>query len=276
MALPVNGLVAVTGGARGIGRATAEAVIAAGARVAIGDLDREAAEATAEELGDNAVGLRLDVTDRDSFEAFWDAAVGRLGPIDVLVNNAGLMVSGRFTEEEARCTDLQVDVNLRGVLIGSQLALRHFEERGQGHLVNIASMAGKVAVPGGATYCATKHAVVGLTEALRAELRGRNIGVTLVMPGMVQTELSSGMVVGRMAGRSVEPREVAEAIVAALREERFEVFVPREHRRALRIGSLLPRRAREALARMAGSERALLGVDPGARDAYHRRATGVG
>jgi NAD(P)-dependent dehydrogenase (short-subunit alcohol dehydrogenase family) len=115
-------VVAITGGARGIGRATAAAFVAAGAHVAIGDLD--AYGETAADLGPPAVGLPLDVTDRTSFRAFLDAAESELGPLDVLVNNAGIMPSGPFLDEDDAMTDRVLDVNLRGVLIGCKLAGR--------------------------------------------------------------------------------------------------------------------------------------------------------
>ena len=144
-------VIAITGGARGIGRATAAALIAQGARVAIGDIDAQLARRTAEELDAGTIGL----------------------PLDVLINNAGIMPIGPFVEEPDATADRMVDINVRGVIIGSKLALQRFVPRGRGHLVNIASVAGKAGIAGGATYCATKHAVVGLTEALRQELRGR-------------------------------------------------------------------------------------------------------
>ena len=171
-------VVAITGGARGIGRATAAALIAQGARVAIGDIEASLAERTAQELGVGTVGLPLDVTDRASFDAFLQEVETRLGPLDVLINNAGIMPIGPFVEESDATAKRMIDINLHGVIYGSKLALERFLPRGRGHLVNIASMAGKSGIPGGATYCATKHAVVGLSETLRAELRDTSIDVS--------------------------------------------------------------------------------------------------
>src|SRR6478609_2481745 len=175
-------VVAITGGARGIGKATAKALAREGAVIAIGDLDAELARATASELGEGSVGLELDVTRRDSFANFLDQVSERLGPLDVLINNAGIMPIGPFASEDDATARRMIDINLHGVIYGMKLALPGMRERGRGHVVNLASQAGKAGLPGGATYCATKHAVVGLSEAVRAELRGTNIGVSVVMP----------------------------------------------------------------------------------------------
>lgn len=148
---------AVSGGARGIGRATAAALLGDGAFVAIGDLDRMATEGAAAELGAGCIGLQLDVRDRACFARFLGETVQRLGDLDVLVNNAGVMQLSRFVEEDEAGADLMIDVNLRGALTGTQLALRSMLPRGTGHIVIVASSAGKVGIPGGATYCATKR-----------------------------------------------------------------------------------------------------------------------
>src|SRR5437868_11145514 len=184
-------VVAITGGARGIGRATAAALIAQGARVAIGDIEASLAEKTAGELGSGTIGLALDVTDRASFTRYLEEAESRLGPLDILINNAGIMPIGPFVEESDATAKRMIDINLVGLIYGSKLALERFLPRGRGHLVNIASVAGKAGFPGGATYCATKHAVVGLSEAIRAEVRSTDIAVSIVMPSPVNAELYS-------------------------------------------------------------------------------------
>jgi NAD(P)-dependent dehydrogenase (short-subunit alcohol dehydrogenase family) len=198
-------VVAITGGGRGIGRATAAALIAKGARVAIGDIDAPLAERTASELGSGAIGLPLDVTDKASFTEFLDQVESRLGPLDVLINNAGIMPVGPFVDEADPATKKLIDINVMGVIIGSRLALQRFRPRGRGHIVQLASIAGKGGFPGGATYCATKHAVVGLTEAMRAELRGSGVEVHQVLPIGVNTELYSGVKQAR-GSRRPSPR----------------------------------------------------------------------
>jgi NAD(P)-dependent dehydrogenase (short-subunit alcohol dehydrogenase family) len=263
-------VVAITGGARGIGRATAAALIAQGARVAIGDIEAPLAEQTAGELGGGTIGLRLDVTDRASFAAFLDEVEARLGPLDVLINNAGIMPIGPFVEESDATAKRMVDINVHGVIFGSKLALERFLPRGRGHLVQIASAAGKAGFPGGATYCATKHAVVGLSETLRGELRGTGVDVSVVMPVVVNTELGSGLPETR-GFKAVEPQEVADAIVEALRTGRFEVFVPKSVAGMIRLNALMPRRATEALGRLLKGDQVLAHPDRVARAAYEAR-----
>ena len=139
-------VVAITGGARGIGRATAAALIREGARVAIGDVDAATAQQTAEELGAGTVALELNVTDRESFEGFVSQVEERLGPVDVLINNAGIMPVGRFVDEDDATAARQIDINLHGVIYGTKIALRRMLPRRSGHIVNIASVAGKTGV----------------------------------------------------------------------------------------------------------------------------------
>ncbi|MBU3067754.1 SDR family NAD(P)-dependent oxidoreductase [Nocardia sp. NEAU-G5] len=126
------------------------------------------------------------------FSAFLTAAEAGLGPLDMLVNNAGIMPTGLFSDEDSAMTARMVDINVNGVLTGSRLAVERFRPRGSGHLVNIASLAGVTVLPGLATYCGTKRFVIGFTETLERELRADGIAVTLVLPGVVRTELSAG------------------------------------------------------------------------------------
>jgi NAD(P)-dependent dehydrogenase (short-subunit alcohol dehydrogenase family) len=263
-------VVAITGGARGIGRATAAALIARGARVAIGDIDAGLVQQTAEELGPETVGLPLDVTNRDSFAGFLDQVEDRLGPLDVLINNAGIMPVGPFLEESDATAKRMTDINIHGVIFGSKLALERFSGRRRGHLVNLASIAGKGAAPHLATYCATKFAVVGLSEALRLEFAGTGIDVTVVMPVGVNTELYSGL--PPMRGiKTPEPEDVAEAIVEALQTGRYEVYVPKRMNAVIRLGALLPRRAADAISRAVGSDETMKHPDHEARAAYEVR-----
>ncbi len=203
-------VVVVTGGGRGIGKAIAGALAAKGCRVAIGDLDAYAAREAAEELGGEAVGLALDVTDHAGFTTFLDEVERRLGPVDVLVNNAGIMAVGPFDEEDDATAVRQLEINLHAVIHGTKEAVRRMKPRGTGHIVNVASSAGKTGVPNLATYCATKHGVVGLSEAVRFELRGTGVEISVVMPGIVRTELAAGLV--EMRGFKITtPEEVADA-----------------------------------------------------------------
>jgi NADP-dependent 3-hydroxy acid dehydrogenase YdfG len=266
--------VAITGAARGIGRATAQACLRQGMRVAIGDVDFRAANETAAELGASVVALPLDVTDRDSFTAFLDGAEQQLGPLDVLVNNAGIMHVGRFIDEDDVTARRMIDINLHGVILGTKLALARMIPRDRGHIVNISSQAGKFGAPGGATYSATKHAVVGLTEAVRGELRlmGADIAVSYVMPTVVNTELGSGL--GEVRGMSnLEPTDVADAIVEALQLGTVDVWVPKSAKRTNRIATILPRSLSEGMGRAIKADKVLSGADAGVRRGYELRAS---
>jgi NAD(P)-dependent dehydrogenase (short-subunit alcohol dehydrogenase family) len=263
-------VVAITGGARGIGKATATALVGKGCRVAIGDIDLGLAEETAAGLGGGTVALALDVTDRSSFEAFLDETERQLGPVDAVINNAGIMPVTRFVEESEDSVRRQIDINLHGVITGTQLAIARLQPRGGGYIVNIASQAGKAGIPGIATYSGTKHAVVGISEAVRAELRGSGVEVLCVMPTVVNTELTSG--VGQKWVKPVEAEDVAKEIVEAMEVPRFDVFVPKSNGALYKFLQLLPRGAREGLGRLMKVDKLMLEVDHGARRAYEERA----
>jgi NAD(P)-dependent dehydrogenase (short-subunit alcohol dehydrogenase family) len=268
---PLSGKVAaITGGARGIGRATAAALIARGVRVAIGDVDADLAGQTAAELGQGTIGLSLDVTDRASFDAFLTEVENRLGPLDIMINNAGIMPVGPFLKESDAVAQKLVDINVHGVILGSKLALERFQQRGRGHVVNMASIVGKSATSCLATYVATKHAVVGLTEALRIEFGPLGIDFSIVMPVGTNTELYSGL--QQIKGITTpEPEDVGEAIVEALQTGRVDVYVPKRMNATIRLGALLPRRAAEALGRALGGSEAVTRPDSAARAAYEQR-----
>jgi len=267
----LNGkVVAITGGAQGIGKATATALVRKGCRVAIGDIDLKLAEETAAGLGGGTVALPLDVTDRGSFVAFLDEAQRQLGPVDVVINNAGIMPVTPFVDESQDSVRRQVDINLHGVLTGTQLAIERMQPRRTGHIVNIASQAGKAGIPGIATYSATKHAVVGLSEAVKTELRDSGIEISCVMPTVVNTDLTSG--IGQKWVKPVEASDVADAIVNALELPHFDVFVPKENGILYKVLTLFPRGWREAIGRMMKVDRLMFEVDHGARRAYEERA----
>lgn len=136
--------------------------------------------------------------------------------------------------------------------------------------MQIASAAGKAGFPGGATYCATKHAVVGLSEAIRAEVHGTDIDVSIVMPVVVNTELGSGLPETR-GFKAVQPEDVADAIVEALQTGRFEVFVPKAIGGMVRFNAMMPRRVMEGMNRLLKGDQVLMAPDHGARAAYEAR-----
>ncbi|MFC6881848.1 SDR family oxidoreductase [Actinomadura yumaensis] len=216
-------VVAITGGARGIGRAAAEAFARRGARVCVGDRDAAAVERAGSELG--VLAAPVDVTDRASFAAFLDRVRDEAGPLDVLVNNAGIMPLGPFLDEPDAVGDATLDVNVRGLVHGMRLALPGMVERGRGHVVNVASMAGKLPLPGMAVYNASKYAAVGLSAAVREEVAGTGVTVSAVLPTAVRTGLTEGV---RLGGGlpTVDPERVAEAIVRSCVTRRAEYPVP--------------------------------------------------
>jgi len=263
-------VVAITGAARGIGRATAQALVREGATVAIGDLDLEVAERTAGEIGPRAAAFALDVTDRASFERFLESVEARFGAVDALVNNAGIMLLGPFVDEDDATARRMVDINVHGVMLGMKLAVPRFVARGEGHLINIASAAGKAPYPGGATYCGTKHFVVGVSETVRGELRGTGVDLSVVMPVVVDTELAAGLRTPHGIPR-IQPEDVAAAIVETLRRPRFDVYVPRAIGPLTALSAIAPRRLRELMMRAIGAHR-VLWVDPAERAGYELRA----
>ncbi len=267
-------VVAITGGARGIGLATAKAFAAAGAKVAIGDLDVDLATRAAAGIHGDVVALPLDVTVPESFSAFLDDAAGILGSLDIVVNNAGVMFTGEFLDESTDAQDTMIDINLRGVMLGCKLAAERFIGRGGGTIINVASMAGVAGFPGVATYCATKFGVVGFTSALREELRPHNITVSAILPGVVHTELSAGIQLPRAIENfvSVEPEDIAATVVAAARNHRAQSFAPRRLQMILRSVLFMPERPRRFLSRVTKTEQVYLAVDQATRDAYHARA----
>jgi short-subunit dehydrogenase len=262
---------AVTGAGNGIGRAIALRLAGAGARVAVGDIDLEAARAVAAEIGESALAVAVDVADPAAFAAFLDAAEARNGPLSLMVNNAGVDWIGPFHAEPDEVTRREIEINLYGAILGSKLALSRMLPRGSGHLVNVASGVGRVPLPGSATYAATKHGLVGLTESLRMEYRGRGLGFSLIQPAQVETAMLDGQ--GRpRALPQVSPDDVAKAVVAAIRRDRFEVWVPASQAVTAKLAAVLPRSAREAVMRALGVTRIAGDTDLEARRAYHEKA----
>ncbi|MGN2637484.1 SDR family oxidoreductase [Nocardia takedensis] len=251
----------VTGGARGIGRATAVALAARGARVWIGDIDLPAAEATAAEIGGHAA--YLDVTDPSGFAEFLIAA-GASGPVEILVNNAGIMRLAPFLDLDLAGHHREMAINVGGVINGMSLALPGMVARGRGHIVNVASMAAKVTTPGAAVYCASKFAVGALSRAVRAELADTGVSVTTVMPAAVHTELTSG--VNLRLQPTLQPEEVGAAIVDTVRHRRAEVTIPRWLAPMGTVEQGVPETALRAV------KRRFVGREPGQYDQRQRSA----
>ena len=268
---PVSGrVVAVTGGARGIGHATATLLARQGARVAIGDLDGDLADRVANGLGGDAFGVGVDITDNAAFTSFLDGVEHRLGPLEVLVNNAGIMSAGPIEDEDEAITTRAIAINLEAVIHGTREAVRRMKPRRTGHIVNLSSAVSKVVGSDCATYCATKFAVAGFSEAIALELRGTGVEISVIRPSLCRTDLTSGFE-GLRGMPFVEPDDVAARIVETLERPRFEVPVPKRMGAMLWLNQALPYRGRVAFARLSNADTVMSRIDADERAAYDER-----
>ena len=266
--------VAITGAARGIGYATAKALLARSARVVIGDRDvalQESAVAQLTKLG-QVSGYPLDVTDRESFATFLDKArTDGGGRIDVLINNAGVMPVGAFLEQSEQAIRSAIEVNFYGVLSGCQLVLPEMVARRSGHIVNIASLAGMLAVPGQVVYAGTKFAVVGLSSGLSDEFAPQGVEVSCVMPTFTNTELIAGTHPSA-AQKPVEPEDIAAAVLKVLDKPTTLVSVPLWGRFFCAVTPTLSAKARRWLSHKMGNDTVFLTFDREVRQSYEQRA----
>jgi short-subunit dehydrogenase len=240
----------------------------------VGDRDGAALRSAVDELHriGPVSGHRVDVTDLESFAVFLDKVrADSHGHIDVLINNAGVMPIGLFVDQSDEAIRAAVEVNFYGVLNGCRLVLPDMLARRDGHIINIASMAGMVAVPGEVVYAGTKFAVVGLSTALSDEVAPLGVQVTAVLPTFTKTELISGTVT--TAGQKPMPAQrVAAAVVKVLGKPRTLVSVPGGLRYAGAVWAVLPDRVRRAMNKRTGNDRVFLDFDKAARASYERRA----
>ncbi len=257
----------VTGGARGIGRATAAALTAAGARVAIGDVDTAELSRAAQELGIR--GEYLDVTDPFAISGFVSTVEESIGPIDIWINNAGIMPVGPALEQNDAIIRRAVDINLIGVINCSRIIARDMVLRGGGRIVNISSVAGRIPAAGMAVYSATKFGVVGFGESLDAELADRGVRVSTVFPSFTATELIDGLQPAR-GMEPVEPQTIAMAVVKVLRNGDRLAVVPASLSPMSAAWMHFPRSLSRWLARRTGMDHVFLDVSED-REAYNRR-----
>lgn len=240
-------VVAITGGANGIGLEIARLLASSGARVAIGDLDGEVARSAAHSHDGILLGVELDVTGAVSFANFLTTAEAAWGPIDVLVNNAGVMWVGPFNAEPDAATERQIAVNLLGVIRGVKLAAPAMVARASGHIITIASAASLLTTPGEASYSASKHGVLGYLKAVREELHGSPVKLSVIMPAVVDTKLAAGT--GTGAAAMLQPADIAAAVLQTIARPRFEVVIPGYIGPLTRVVNLLPGRLREMVFR---------------------------
>lgn len=228
MSVLSNKVVIVTGASSGIGRATALALGKRGARVVCAARRADRLEALAKEIvaaGGKALPVPGDITNRGEVEAMVAAARETFGPIDAIINNAGVMPLSFMDACKVDEWTWTVDVNINGVLFGVGAVLEEMIARRSGHIINVSSVAGRKLFPGGAVYCATKHAIHALSEGLRQELAPHNIRVTTIAPGLVTTELQDSISDDRVRERfrsmpedfvPLESEDIAAAIVYAM------------------------------------------------------------
>jgi NADP-dependent 3-hydroxy acid dehydrogenase YdfG len=225
-----DAVVVITGASSGIGREAAAQFAEEGARLVLAARDGEALEEVAaicRARGVDAIGVPTDVADERSVEALRDAAVDRFGRIDVWVNDAGVYMMGSVESTPSEAYERLFETNLLGVVHGARAALGEFRKRGSGVLINVGSLAGKVAYANASAYCASQHAVHAFTESLRQELVGTDIQACLVAPGSVDTPMFQHA--ANFTGREITarkpvypPERVASAIVASAKRPRRE------------------------------------------------------
>lgn len=247
----------VTGAGSGIGAALCRALVEAGAHVLCTDIDADAADRTAAALGPRARSVRVDVTNADSVQAAVDDVVSRAGRLDLMFNNAGITWAADTEKLTLAHWNSIIDVNIRGVVHGVAAAYPQMIAQGQGHIVNTASMAGLAAAGQITSYVMSKHAVVGLSLALRSEAAAHHIGVLAICPAAVETPiLDKGLITGingrefyRMGQRSREfydPDRLARDTLRAVERNRALLVVPR----SAYAGWLLARYAPGVMQRM--------------------------
>jgi short-subunit dehydrogenase len=249
----------LTGAAGGLGAYIARALAAEGVNLALSDLPEASLDRLLEELGGKvrAESVPADLTIREEAEGLVARAEQALGPLDILVNNAGLEFSGDFQELAPEEIEALVQVNLLATMLTTHAALPGMRERGRGHVVNIASMAGKALAPNLAIYSASKHGVVGFTHSLRAEYGPEPVGFSAICPTLISRVGMYGRLESRLERpppglRALPPERVGEAVVRAVGEDRAEILVANPLVRPLvALSALTPR----LFARLSGNRR---------------------
>ena len=240
----------ITGAASGIGAATARLAAERGHRVILADIDLDGARAVAEPLGDRAVATGLDITSDAQWERVLDEAWGRFGGLDVLVNNAAIVRTGRAENVAIADHQRTMDVNFMGPVKGMLKALPRFKAQGAGHFVTVCSMTAFLPFPGLASYAAAKHALRAFHHALALEERHTPLAFTIVHPTstetpMLEEEARSDEVNLAFASRPVTADFVADVVLTAMEKKAVEVFMPPERARTVRLLGTSPRSLRK-------------------------------
>ncbi len=240
----------ITGCASGMGRHLTTVLQGRGDNVFATDVNIEALETAAKEMNwaeDQVKTAALNVTDSEAWEQVFAEAIAAFGHIDVTMNIAGLLLSSWVHESPLKETNAQIDVNVKGIIYGTQVSSRHMLERGKGHILNIASIAGTVPVPGLSVYSATKHAVRAFSISAAFELRPKGVYVTAVCPASVQTPMLDNQETVDAAAlffsgaRILTLKDLEHAILGrGLRRKPYEVHLPRLKVKIFQVFGLLP------------------------------------
>ncbi len=219
----------ITGASRGIGRAVARAAAQRGAQVGLISRSQDELDAVLKEVGGRGAVSVADVGRRDDIERALGEIESALGPIDILVNNAGIGAYASFADEDVETFERLMRINYLGTIYAMKAVLPGMIERKRGHIVNVASIAGRIGAPFEAAYSATKFAVAGLSEAVAIELSTAGVGVSVVNPGPVDTEFfeARGHPYARSTPKPVTAERVAGDVIAAVEKNKLETYVPR-------------------------------------------------
>jgi NADP-dependent 3-hydroxy acid dehydrogenase YdfG len=251
-------VVVITGAGSGIGRALALNLAGKGARLALSDVDEAGLAETvelAEKAGAEVRSDRLDVADREAFEVYAAAIAAHFGQVNVVVNNAGVALSGDFVDLEMKDIDWIIGINFWGVVHGSKYFLPHLIESGDGHLVNISSLFGLVSMPGQSMYNASKYAVRGMTEAIREEMliAGHKVGVTAVHPGGIKTAIARNARVSEHEDKAATAKLFDEKLARMTPERAAEIIVKGILKNQARVLVGLDAHAIHTFGKLAGS-----------------------
>lgn len=274
----------ITGASRGIGVYIARALANEGVNLILAarstsDLDQVAAEISA--LGVRALPVHCDVSDAASRRSLVDAATAEFGSIDLLINNAGIETTIRFEQQDETEFEQMVQVNLLGSTALARLVIPGMLERGRGHIVNIASLAGKAGTPYEAAYATTKHGMMGFTRSLRGEYRGTGVGVSVICPGFVS---DVGMYADSMVDIGIKapwtlgtskPEKVAKAVLKAIKKNKAEIIVnPNATRVLLTVAEASPTLGEWLMRQMGAATVFEQAVEVRERDAVAHEVTG--
>jgi short-subunit dehydrogenase len=244
--------VLITGSAAGIGRGLCEAFAASGAVVYAADINAAGLEALASQplTSGSITPVKLDVGQFDDFRNAIARVVKEHGQLDILINNAGIVVAGDFNDTSMDEIEKIVNINLWGVIYGTKLAYRQMIEQGHGHILNVSSSGGLMPVPNQAMYSAIKHAVIGLTHSLREEAELKGVQVSAVVPGMVQSDLWDSAVnvkdydlrknMESTGLKAISARDAAEAILQGIEANQRSIVFPLLNRIIVRLYQMMP------------------------------------